>query len=109
MGGLSEQAFRLEADRALDQALRALIPLAEQEGFDVELQNGVLQLLFEHPAPATFIISPNTPMRQIWVSASSRSYKLAWAADRPAFVLDGETLTALLERLTLDHIGGPMR
>ena len=107
---LTEQDFRLAADRALAQALRALLPLADQEGFDVELQNGVLQIVFEHPVKATFVVSPNAPARQIWVSAMSRSYKLSWTADRSAFTLDGgDTLAALLERLALNYIGGPMR
>ena len=101
---LSDQDFRLEADRALEQAQRALLPLADQEGFEVELQNGVLQLIFEEPTPAKFVISPNAPVRQVWVSALSRSYKLSWAGDASAFTLDGERLTTLLERLTREHL-----
>ena len=46
---LTEQDFRLEADRALEQAQHALLPLADEEGFEVELQNGVLQIVFEDP------------------------------------------------------------
>jgi CyaY protein len=106
---LSEQDFRLEADRALEQAQRALLPLADREDFEIELQNGVLQVVFETPAPAKFVVSPNAPVRQIWVSAMSRGYKLSWSADASAFVLDGETLNALLERLVLEHLGRPMR
>src|SRR5918996_6496171 len=100
---LNEQDFRLEADRALEQAQRALMPLAEEEGFEVELQNGVLQLIFEEPAPAKFVVSPNAPVRQVWVSALSRSFKLSWAGDASAFTLDGEHLNALLERLAREH------
>ena len=37
---LSDQDFRIEADRALEQAQHALLPLADEEGFEVELQNG---------------------------------------------------------------------
>jgi CyaY protein len=99
MATLTEQDFRLQSDRALEDARRALLPLADSEGFEVELQNGVLNLVFEEPAEGKFVISPNAPVRQIWVSAMSRSYKLSWAADRDAFALDGETLPALLERL----------
>lgn len=106
---LSEQHFRLEADRALDEAQRALLPLAEQEGFEVELQNGVLQIIFEEPRPAKFVVSPNAPVRQVWVSALSRSFKLSWAAEASVFTLNGEALNALLERLALEHLGGPMQ
>ncbi len=101
---LSEQDFRLEADRALEQAQQALLPLADEEGFEVELQNGVLQLVFEEPAPAKFVVSPNAPVRQMWVSAMSRSYKLSWAGDASAFMLNGEPLSVMLERLAREHL-----
>ena len=109
MTTLSEQDFRLEADRALEQAQRALLPLADQEGFEVELQNGVLQVVFETPTATKFVVSPNAPVRQIWVSAMSRSFKLSWFADAALFALDGEALNALLERLALEQIGGVMQ
>jgi iron donor protein CyaY len=101
---LSEQDFRLEADRALEQAQHALLPLADEEGFEVELQNGVLQLIFEDPTPAKFVVSPNAPVRQVWVSALSRSFKLSWAGDDSAFTLDGERLSVLLDRLAREHL-----
>jgi hypothetical protein len=34
----------------------------------------------------------------------SRSYKLAWVPERSAFVLDGETLATLVERLARQHL-----
>ena len=43
---LSEQDFRLKADQALEETQRALLPLADEKGFEVELQNGVLQVVF---------------------------------------------------------------
>ena len=101
---LSEQDFRLNADRAFELAQRALLPLADQEGFEVELQNGVLQIVFEEPAPAKFVISPNAPVRQIWVSAMARSYKLAWSPDASTFALDGEGLDALVTRLVRQQL-----
>jgi CyaY protein len=96
---MTEQEFRLRADEALEQAQRALLPLADAEGFELELQNGVLQIVFEEPAPAKFVVSPNAPVRQIWLSAMSRSFKLAWSDESSTFMLDGETLDALLEKL----------
>lgn len=103
---LTEQDFRLEADHALEQAQRALMPLADDEGFEVELQNGVLQILFEEPATSKFVVSPNAPVRQIWVSALSRSFKLAWSPESKTFALDGEALNALLERLIRQFLAG---
>ena len=99
MTTLTDQDFRLKADHALEQAQRALSPLADAQDFELELQNGVLQIVFEEPAATKFVVSPNAPVRQIWVSAMSRSYKLAWSDERSAFALDGEPLDALLERL----------
>ena len=95
---LTEQEFRLQADHALESLQRTLMPLADANDFEVELQNGVLQVVFEDP-PSKFVVSPNAPVRQIWVSAMSRSYKLPWSSDASAFALDGETLETLVARL----------
>jgi iron donor protein CyaY len=96
---LTDQEFRVRSDQALEHARRALLPLADQAGFEVELQDGVLNLLFEEPSDTKFVVSPNAPVRQIWVSAMARSYKLPWSADKQAFAIEGETLAQLLERL----------
>ncbi len=101
---LSEQEFRVRSDEALEQARTSLLPLADAVEFEVEFQNGVLNLVFEEPRPSKFVVSPNAPVRQIWVSAMARSYKLAWDADRHAFTLGDETLTALLDRLTREYL-----
>jgi frataxin-like iron-binding protein CyaY len=100
MSLLSEQEFRTKSVAALEDARRALLPLADTgEGFEVELQNGVLNLVFEEPSEMKFVVSPNAPVRQVWVSAMARSYKLGWAPELDAFALDGETLPRLLDRL----------
>jgi CyaY protein len=100
MTTLTDQDFRLEADRALERLQHSLMPMADEHGFEVELQNGVLQLVFEDPSPAKFVVSPNAPVRQIWVSAMSRSYKLTWQPESSTFALDGESLDALIKRLS---------
>ena len=104
MNALSEQEFRVRSDEALESARRALLPLADSEGFEVELQNGVLNLVFEEPSDARFVVSPNAPVRQIWVSALAKSYKLSWAPELGHFALNGETLPALLDRLAHAHL-----
>ena len=96
---MTEQEFRLRADDALEQARHALMEPADAEGFEFELQNGVLQIEFEEPSPTKFIVSPNAPVRQIWISAMSRSYKLSWSPAASTFVIDGEPLNDLLKRL----------
>jgi CyaY protein len=101
---LSEQDFRLQADHALERAEQSLLPLADTAGFELERQNGVLQIEFEEPAPGKFVVSPNAPVRQVWVSAMSRSYKLAWSQASSRFELDGEPLDALLDRLVHEFL-----
>ena len=105
MTTLSEQEFRVKSDDSLEQTRRSLLPLADQEGFEVELQNGVLVLIFEEPSETKFVVSPNAPVRQIWVSAMAKSYKLSWAPEHSSFELNGESLSALLERLINQFIG----
>ena len=104
MTTLTDQDFRLEADRALERLQHALMPMADEHGFEVELQNGVLQVVFEDPSPAKFVVSPNAPVRQIWVSAMSRSYKLTWQPESSTFVLDGESLETLITRLSQEFL-----
>ena len=106
MAVLSEQEFRLKSDAALEETRRALMALADEDDFEIELQNGVLNLVFEEPTEMKFVVSPNAPVRQIWVSAMARGYKLAWAPDANAFALDGETLPRLLERLVRTFLHG---
>lgn len=103
---LTEQEFRVRSDEALDDARQALLPLADEHEFEVELQSGVLQVIFEEPREAKFVISPNAPVRQIWVSAMSRSFKTAWDDSRDGFALNGEALPALLERLCREFLAG---
>jgi CyaY protein len=103
---LTDQDFRVRSDEALEQARRAMLPLSDQEGFEVEFSDGTLNLMFEEPSEARFVVSPNAPVRQIWVSAMARGYKLSWEPAAAAFVLNGETLPQLLERLTRQFLEG---
>jgi CyaY protein len=54
------------------------------------------------------VITPNTPVRQIWISALSTSFKLDWDDAASAFVLPrtGEHLMALVDRLIGEHLAG---
>jgi iron donor protein CyaY len=102
---LSDREFSARADAALESLRRGLLPLADREGFDVEFEGGVLNVLFEEPSEARFVISPNAPVCQIWVSALARSYKLSWSDEADAFELEDEPLAALIDRLVHAHIG----
>lgn len=101
---MTEQEFRLRADQALEDLQQELLPLADEAGLEIDLRNGVLQIVFEEPEPAKFVVSPNAPVQQIWLSARMRSYKLAWSDDAGTFALDGEALDTLVERLTREQL-----
>jgi len=101
---MTDQEFRLRADESLEELQQHLLPLADENDLEIELNNGVLQLIFEEPAPAKFVVSPNAPVQQIWVSALSRSFKLTWSEDAATFELNGEHLTTLVERLARTHL-----
>ena len=106
---MTEQEFRHAVDRAFDDTLRALLPLAEREGFDIDRGAAVLRIEFDQPVTTSFVVNAHGPARQIWVSAMGRAHRLTWDADAAAFTLDGETLPALVERLTRVFLRGPMR
>jgi CyaY protein len=103
---IDEATFRRAADLALDRLKQALIVAEEASGlFEFEDNNGVMNILFADES-SKFVITPNTPVRQIWISAESTSFKLDWSEDA-AFVLPktGETLLLLIERLLRQHLG----
>lgn len=103
-----EQEFRRSAEAALEGLKKHLIEREEKDdsGFEVEEQNGVLNVLFEEPA-GKFVITPNTPVRQIWISALSTSFKLDSDAKMETFYLPrtGEALITLVDRLIAEHLG----
>ena len=105
---MGEQEFRQAAETALAALLQHLIAAEEADdaGFEVEGgQGGLLNVLFDDP-PGKFVITPNAPVEQIWISALSTSFKLDWDQAAKAFVLPrtGEQLTPLVDRLIADHI-----
>lgn len=97
---VDEITFRQHAETALEALKKSLLAKEEEGGFEVEEQNGVLNILFED-AGARFVITPNTPVRQIWISALTTSFKLDWSEEAQAFVLakDGTALAPLVDRL----------
>ena len=106
---MDEQEFRRAAETAIDALKKHLIVKEEDDeaGFEVEEQNGVLNVVFEE-ASGKFVITPNTPVRQVWISALSTSFKLDWNPDSTAFVLPrtGEQLIPLVDRLIEEYHAG---
>jgi iron-sulfur cluster assembly protein CyaY len=107
---MDELEFRKLAETALNALLQHLIAREEADGsgFEVEGgQGGLLNVVFEEP-PGKFVITPNAPVQQIWISALSTSFKMDWDVAAGAFVLPrtGEQLEPLIDRLIGEHLNG---
>jgi iron donor protein CyaY len=102
---LDEIAFRNHADAALGSLKQSLIIAEESADFEVEDQAGALQISFEDGT--RFVISPNAPVKQIWISALATSFKLDWSEAKQAFVLGktDEDLKPLVARLINQQLG----
>lgn len=105
---LDEQEFRSRSEAALLSLQRALERASDQHEFDVDSNAGALTIEFEDP-PAKFVVSPNAPVRQIWLSARVQSFKLDWNDAVSAFVWsDGRTLHKLIADLVSEQTGEPV-
>ncbi len=104
---LSEHDFQKKADAAFEDLKRRMLKLGDAHAFDVEGESGKLEVIFEDPEPAKFVVSPNTPIREIWISALSTSFKLGWSDARNAFVHEktGEDLHAVMSRVISQQLG----
>jgi CyaY protein len=107
---MDEQEFKNRAERALDDLYRRLSASAEEHDFEVDFNAGALAVEFETP-PAKFVVSPNSPVSQIWVSAHSKSFKLDWDAARDTFVLaaTGQSLAELMADAVGRQLGQEVR
>jgi len=94
---VDDQEFLLRADEALHDLNRRLAVASDQFTFESDLSSGALVIEFED-TPVKFVVSPNSPVRQIWLSALSKSFKLDWDATRNEFVLSssGQSLADLV-------------
>lgn len=104
---LDEAQFRRESDQALEALKQAIIEAEDQgAGFEFEDNNGVMNILFEDGS-SKFVVTPNTPVRQVWISAQATSFKLEWSGERREFVLPktSEALIPLTQRLLREHLG----
>jgi iron donor protein CyaY len=107
MSTMDEAMFRRESDRALEALTQSLITAGDESGsFEFEDNNGVMNVIFEN-GTSKFVVTPNTPVRQVWISAQSTSYKLEWSETTSEFVLakTGEALKPLMQRLLREHLG----
>jgi frataxin len=101
---MDEQEFRRQAEAAIESLKKSLYIAEESADFEVEEQNGVLNVVFEEP-PGKFVITPNAPVKQIWISALATSFKLDWSGDGFVLAKTGEALKPLVARLVNEHLG----
>ena len=106
---IDESTFRRESDRALEALKQSLITAGDESGvFEFEDNNGVMNIIFEDGSPK-FVVTPNTPIRQVWISAQATSYKLEFDEASQSFMLTktGEALKPLTQRLLREHLQDP--
>ncbi len=98
--------FAKQSEQSLSSLRQALIKAEESADFEVEDAGGAIHISFDDP-PAKFVISPNSAVNQIWISALSTSFKLDWSAEKNDFVLlkSGEALKPLVARLIGEQTG----
>jgi iron donor protein CyaY len=99
---MDEVEFRKAADAAIEELKQELYASEDEGNFEVEEQAGALYVIFEEPA-GKFVITPNTPVRQIWISARSTSFKLDITSDGFVLPKTGEKLGPLVNRLIEEH------
>jgi len=103
---MDEQDFRRHADLSLETLKRSLYEAEGEADFEVEENACALHIVFEEPQ-GKFVVSPNAPVRQIWISALSTSFKLDWSEKKKDFELTktGETIKQLVGRLINEQLG----
>ena len=102
---LDELQFRKHADEAFAALKKSLFAAEDSADIEVEDQAGALNISFEDGP--RFVVSPNAPVRQIWISALTTSFKLDWSEEQHDFVLakTGERLRPLVGRLINQQLG----
>jgi iron donor protein CyaY len=107
---MDDQEFQTYSSEALHDLYKRLNAASETYEFDADFNSGALAIEFEEP-PGKFVVSPNSPVRQIWVSAHSKSFKLEWNPQREQFVLPGtgESLAEMVGGAISQQIGQDVR
>jgi iron donor protein CyaY len=104
---MDEHEFQRKCEEAFESLQKRLQDLGDEHDFEVEGGSGKLEIEFEDDDETRFVISPNSPVRQIWISALTTSFKLAWSEQQQAFVLEktGETLNQVMSRILTQQLG----
>src|ERR1700691_4713477 len=108
---MNEHEFQKKCDANFGTLRNRLLELGDPNYFEVEGGSGKLEIEFEDEDETRFVISPNAPVRQIWISALTTSFKLGWSDSAQAFVLDktGETLSQVMSRILSEKTGSAVQ
>jgi iron donor protein CyaY len=103
---MDDTEFHRKSDAAIEELKKSLIRAEDDVEMEVEENAGALHISFDDP-PGRFVITPNAPVRQIWISALVSSFKLDWLESSQDFVLPktGERLKELVGRLIGEQLG----
>lgn len=104
---MDDKEFQTRAAEALEDLYNRLGRATEEHDFEADFNAGALAIEFEDP-PAKFVVSPNAPVKQIWVSAHMKSHKLDWDPARGAFASHGQTLVELIAEAVGKQLGAPI-
>ena len=104
---MDEHEFQKKCDAAFEGLRKRLAELGDEHEFEVEGGSGKLEIEFDDEDETRFVISPNAPVRQIWISALTTSFKLGWSDTAGDFVLDktGEILNQVMSRILSEQTG----
>ncbi len=108
---MDEREFQKQSDATLEALRNRLLDVGDENNFEVEGGSGKLEIEFEDEDETRFVISPNAPVRQIWISALTTSFKLAWSDSAQAFVQEktGENLNQVMSRILTEKLGKPVQ
>ncbi|MFY9803724.1 MAG: iron donor protein CyaY [Candidatus Acidiferrales bacterium] len=107
MAMMDEHEFQKKSDAAFEALRKRLLEIGDENDFEVEGGSGKLEIEFEDEEETRFVISPNAPVRQIWISALTTSFKLGWSETAQAFVQEktGENLNQVMSRILTEKLG----
>jgi iron donor protein CyaY len=108
---MDEREFQKKCDAALESLRNRLADIGDDHDFEVEGGSGKIEIEFGDEDETRFVLSPNAPVRQIWISALTTSFKLGWSDSAQTFVLDktGETLNQVMSRILSEKLGAAVQ
>jgi iron-sulfur cluster assembly protein CyaY len=104
---MNDAEFAERAEQTLADLEDRLNEASADMDMEVEAGEGTIKIRFEDPHPGTFVLSPNPPAKQLWLSARTTSFKFNWSDQVNGFVHEksGEPIDQTLGRLISEQMG----